>query len=62
MTDFILEEIARLFGHPCDHKSVSEVMFAHAITWCEQNCNKCSPKECWRKYFEIKKENYDGNR
>ena len=39
MTDFILEEIARLFGHPCDHKPVSETMFAHAITWCEQNCN-----------------------
>lgn len=60
MNDFILEEIARLFGYPCDNGDLDGYMFEHALSWCENNCNKCTPKECWEKYFEIKKENENG--
>jgi len=58
MIDFMLEEIARLFGYPCDN-GLDGTMHGNNVEWCENNCNKVSAKECWRKYFENKKENND---
>lgn len=61
MTDFILEEVARLFGFPCDNENIKSYIHNNALDWCEKYCNKCSAKECWEKYFQIKKENNNGN-
>lgn len=55
MIDFILEEIARLFGYPCDC-GIEDTIFENDVEWCENNCNQASAKECWQKYFQIKKE------
>ena len=44
MIDFMLEEIARLFGYPCDN-GLDGTMHGNNVEWCENNCNKVSAKE-----------------
>ncbi len=56
----VYEEIARLFGHPCDHKECAEILHRNGAEWCEKHCNAVPAATCWRHYFQIRKEYKNG--
>ena len=40
---FICEELANLFGSPCNVMSEGD--------WCEKHCGQIDDKDCWIEYF-----------
>lgn len=58
MAEFIYACLGEWFDSPCNYTlggiEIPEYMTNHT-DWCEKNCGSASPKECWKKFFEVLK-------
>ena len=60
MVDFICEKVAEYFDSPCDYEfgslDVALYMNEKAPDWCETHCDSKKYNECWKKFFELLKD------
>ena len=60
MVDFICEKVAEYFDSPCDYEfgslDVALYMNEKAPDWCENHCDSKKYGECWKKFFELLKD------
>ena len=48
----VCNELAELFGSPCDFSPIDDFMFENGD--CEDCCGKLSDAQCWCRYFALK--------
>lgn len=53
---FIARIIAELFDSPCNYSPCEDELHdtEERQEWCEKYCDKCSPADCWMRYFQIR--------
>lgn len=59
-SDRVIRLIANFFEPPCqyDYGDLDAYDFINAIdengiSWCEENCEKVTCYECWRRFFDL---------
>lgn len=55
-SDFICEQLAKLFDDPCNFSLSEEEMHKtyDRTEWCEKHCGKATAAQCWMRYFQLK--------
>ena len=52
--NFVLKELASIFGEPCGMSPMDEYMHERCNPWCDKVCGTVGADRCWKKYFETR--------